>query len=100
MAQRLRMSAELGDWLAELCTSGPASAAEVGAAITAALDAADPASLALVSEPAADRVDPREEVDYLYQSLREALQKERRQVAEVATTRAGAERLLAELNSD
>ena len=32
MAQRLRMSAELGDWLAELCTSDPASAAEVGAA--------------------------------------------------------------------
>jgi hypothetical protein len=100
MVQRLRMSAELGDWLAELCTSEPASAAEVGAAITAILDAPDPASLALVTAPAADRVDPREEVDYLYQSLLEALQAERRQVAEVATTRAGAERLLAELNSD
>jgi len=100
MAQRLRTSAELGDWLAELCTSAPPSAAEVGAAITAILDAADPASLALVSEPAADRVDPREEVDYLYQSLLEAARADRQQVAVLATTRAGAERLLAELNSD
>ncbi|HSR84763.1 MAG TPA: hypothetical protein VLM11_11350 [Streptosporangiaceae bacterium] len=98
MTQRLRMSAELGDWLAELCTSEPASAAEVGAAVTAIMNAALPASVALVSAP--EPMDPREEVDYLYQTVLEALQHVRRTTAEVATTRVGAERLLAELDAD
>lgn len=98
MANQLRMSAELGDWLAELCTAEPASAAEVGAAVVAVMAAADPTSLALVDAPEA--MDPREEVDYLYQSVLEALQHVRRTVAEVATTRVGAERLLAELDRD
>jgi len=94
------MSAELGDWLAELCTSEPASAAEVGAAITAIMDADDPMALALVGVPAAERVDPREELDELYQSMLEALHHVRRVGADAATTRVGAERLLAELGSD
>ena len=98
MTQRLRMSAELGDWLAELCTSEPARAAEVGAAVTAIMHAAMPASVALVSAP--EPMDPREEVDYLYQTVLEALQHVRRTTAEVATTRVGAERLLAELDAD
>src|SRR5215469_16930450 len=98
MARRLRMSAELGDWLAELCTSQPASAVEVGAAVTAIMAAADPMSAALVSTP--DPMDPREEVDYLYQAVLEALQHLRRTAAEVATARMGAERLLAEAGTD
>lgn len=100
MAHRLRMSAELGAWLAELCTSEPASAAEVGAAVTAIMDADDPTVLTLVGLPAADRIDPREELDQLYQSVLEALQTVRRQAAEAAWARTGAERLLAELDSD
>jgi phage shock protein A len=100
MARRLRMSAELGDWLAELCTSEPASAAEVGAAVTALMDAAEPASLAVLGAPAVDRIDPREELDYLYQGTLEAAQQVRREAADVATTRVGAERLLAALDSD
>jgi phage shock protein A len=100
MAHRLRMSAELGDWLAELCTSEPASAAEVGAAVTAIMDADDPTVMTLVGLPAADRIDPREELDQLYQSVLEALQTVRRQAADAASARAGAERLLAELDSD
>jgi hypothetical protein len=100
MAQRLRMSAELGDWLAELCTSEPASAAEVGAAVTAIMDADDPRALALVGAPAADRIDPREEVDQIYQRLLEALRDVRRGVADAAWTAEGADRLLAELDSD
>jgi hypothetical protein len=94
------MSAELGDWLAELCTSEPASAAEVGAAVTAILDSADPTGLAFIGVPASDRIDPRAEVDVLYESLLEAFQQVRRQVAEAASDRLGAERLLAELESD
>ena len=87
MARRLRMSAELGDWLAELSTSEPASASEVGAALTATMNADDPTALALVGPPAADEVDPREEVDHLYQSMLEVLQGVRRHVAGVASDR-------------
>jgi hypothetical protein len=94
MARRLRMSAELGDWLAELCTIEPASAVEVCAAVTAVMNAADPASASLVGTP--EPMDPREEVDYLYQAVLEALQQIRREVAEAATTRLGAERLVTE----
>lgn len=100
MARQLRMSAELGDWLAELCTSEPASAAEVGAAVTAVMDVNDLAALAVIGVPSAGRVDPRAELDELYQSMLEALQHVRIEDADAATTRVGAERLLAELDAD
>jgi phage shock protein A len=100
MAHRLRMSAELGDWLAELCTSEPASAAEVAAALVSVMTADDPTVLTLVGAPAVDQIDPREELDELYQSVLEALQEVRRQAADAAWARAGAERLLAELDSE
>src|SRR5215469_2588287 len=100
MARQLRMSAELGDWLAELCASEPGSAAEVGAAVTAIMDADDPAALALVGPPGSERIDKREELDVLYQDMLEALQHVRREAAPVASARAGAERLLAELDAD
>jgi hypothetical protein len=54
MGHRLRMSAEIGDWLTDLCTSDPAAAAEVGAAIVALLDAPDMPGPALVTDPAAN----------------------------------------------
>ena len=47
------MSAELGDWLAELCAAEPASAAEVGAALVAVMDSADPSALPAAGEAAA-----------------------------------------------
>jgi hypothetical protein len=100
MTCQLRMSAELGDWLAELCTSEPASAAEVGAALVSVMTVDDPRSLALVGAPPLERVDPREELDYLYQGMLEALQEVRRELADAATTRVGAQRLLAELDGD
>jgi len=87
MARRLRMSAELGDWLAELCTFQPASAAEVGAAVVSVMTAGSLSALPIVGEPAADPVDPREHADYLYQSLLEALQTVRRESAGAATDR-------------
>jgi phage shock protein A len=84
MTRALRMSAELGDWLAELCAFHPASAAEVAAALTSVMTADDPASLLLVSQPA-DSLDPREAVDYAYQDQLEALQHVRRQAGDAGT---------------
>ena len=50
MAYRLEMSAELGDWLAEICSSEPVTAREVGAALAALMAAADPRDLAFVRD--------------------------------------------------
>ena len=100
LVARLRMSAELGDWLAELCTSEPASAAEVAAALVSVMTADDPASLPTVSEPAQDPVDLRQTVDQLYQDLLAALQQVRSEVAAAAWSRVGSQRLLAELDED
>jgi phage shock protein A len=83
---RLRMSAELGDWLAELCTFHPASAAEVAAALTSVMTADDPSALPLVRQPG-DSLDLRQAVDYDYQEQLEALRRVRRHVAEIAMDR-------------
>lgn len=101
MSQRLRMSAEVGDWLAELAGSDPAAAAEVGAALAAVLAAADPLSVPPVSVPARSEqasgpADPREVVDYAYQRLLEEFQWLRRAVAESVSDRENAERHLRE----
>ena len=100
MARRLRMSAELGDWLAELGTSEPASAAEVGAALVSVMTADEPSSVPLVGPPAADPVDPREVVDDLYQTSLDALQRVRREVAEAAWKTVAAQQLLADVDKD
>ena len=92
MGRRLRMTAELGDWLTDLSESEPATAAEVGAAVVAVLDAAEPSSLATLGKlttPYSD--DPRETADYLYQQMLEELQQFRRGVSDVATARKRAE---------
>ena len=91
------MSAELSDWLAELCAAGPDSsewlaATETGAAIAAVMSATDPGDLALITDLAASAVitpgdDQLVEVDYAYQQLLEGLQRLRRQVAEAASFR-------------
>jgi hypothetical protein len=100
MAYRLRMSAELGDWLAELCTFHPASAAEVAAALVSVMSADHPASLPIVSQPAADPVDPREVVDDLYQTSLDALQQVRKDVAEASWKTVAAKQLLSDLDRD
>jgi phage shock protein A len=86
MTRRLRMSAELGDWLAELCAFHPASAADVAAALTSVMTADDPSTHPLIRQPA-DSLDPRQAVDYDYQEQLEALQRVRRHVADIATDR-------------
>ncbi len=97
MPYRLRMSTEIGDWIAELCSSAPGSpesltATEVGAALAAAMSAADLHDLALVTDLAAqadpvDDGDLRAAVDYMYQQLLEGLQQLRRMAAEAAAFR-------------
>jgi hypothetical protein len=89
------MTAELRDWLAELGQSEPLTAAEVGAALVAVLESADPSSLAIVGEPGrtpepvAD--DPRATADYAYQQRLDGLQQLRRRVADAASARHAAE---------
>jgi hypothetical protein len=86
------MTTELSDWLAELGESEPATAAEVGAALLAVLESAEPSGLAIVGDPAVQhRPDPREIADYLSQQLLAELQHLRRRVADVATPRKRAE---------
>jgi hypothetical protein len=92
MPYRLRMSAEIGDWIAELCSSAPGSpeahtAIEVGAAVAAAMSATDVHDLALITDLAAqagdsvDDTDLRVGVDYMYQQLLDQLERLRRRNA-------------------
>jgi hypothetical protein len=92
MGRRLRMTVELSNWLTELGDSEPATAAEVGAALVAVLDAAEPSGLAMLGSPTTPYSrDPRETADYLYQQMLKELQHLRRRVAELATPRKRAE---------
>lgn len=88
MGRRLRMTAELGDWLTELGGSEPVTAAEVAAALVAVLESADLSGLAIVGDlTAVYSHDPRETADLLYQQMLEQLQHVRRSVADVASSR-------------
>jgi hypothetical protein len=97
MAFRLRMPAEIGDWLAGFAASEPEAAAETGAALLALMRsdaipgpplATDPDELAAVAD------DPRELLDYRYQRLLTDLQPLRRELAETAYERERTERLV------
>lgn len=99
MGLRLRMTAELGDWLAGLSESEPLTAAEVGAALVAVLAATDPSDLGIVRSPgpAAEPVqDPREIVDHAYQQQLDQLQHIRRQLAAMTEARQAAALALSE----
>jgi hypothetical protein len=71
------MSAEVGDWLAELRSSGLADAANVGAALLAAMDAAEVTDLAAVSQlavpPGVDPADLVAAVENASEAVRFAL---------------------------
>jgi DNA-binding XRE family transcriptional regulator len=91
MSYRLRMSTEIGDWLTELCSSDPVAAAEVTAALVALMNAEDIIGLAMVTDLATssepEPADFRAAADYADQALLAALQRMRREVAEIANSR-------------
>jgi phage shock protein A len=90
MSYQLRMHHEIRDWLTDLRAAEPQLSRLVGEAIVALLEAAEnlgpPLVVPLESAFAAPQ-DPREVLDYTYQRQLEALQKVRRGVADVATSR-------------
>jgi hypothetical protein len=97
MAYRLRMPAEVGDWLAGFAGSEPEAAAEVGAALLAVMRSDGIPGPPLVTDPdqlAAVSDDPRELLDHRYQRLLAELQPLRRELAETAYERERTERLL------
>ena len=89
MGRRLRMTAELSDWLADLGGSQPATAAEVGAALVALMTCEEPADLAAAGEPA--KPDLRATVDDIHRRLLADLQLIRRLAAGAASARHRAE---------
>ena len=86
------MTAELSAWLTELGEAQPAIAAEVGAALVAVLECAEPAELGLAGRPT--RPDPRETVEHGYQRLLMALQAIRQRSARVTDALTAAEQQL------
>jgi phage shock protein A len=88
MGYRLRMPAEIGDWLADLAGTEPEPAVEIGAALTALINSSKEPGPPLVTGTVPTRpgpdADPRELLDYQYQQLLEALQHVRGEVADVA----------------
>src|SRR5215467_8864764 len=90
MGYRLRLHREIRDWLTGLRDTEPEFVRGVGEAVVALLDAGERlgpplvVSLESVFRPPDD---PREALDYSYQRVLEALQKVRRSVADVATSR-------------
>jgi hypothetical protein len=88
MGYRLRVPAEIGEWLADLAGTEPEGALEIAAALTALINSARQPGPPLVTRPVpgvpAEDADPRELLDFQYQQLLEALQHIRSEVADVA----------------
>ena len=100
MGYRLRMSAEIYDWLAELCDSDPPAAILAAQALAALADGGDRLGPPLVTAVAAGRLRPDEllsAVDRHYQAQLESMSAMRRRVAQVAMQRKDIERQLTEL---
>ncbi len=96
MSYRLRMSAEIGDWLAEVCAAEPVAAAELGAGLVVLAEAAELPGQPLVTDLSAELAaptragdDPRYALDNAYRQLLEELAPLRRRalLASGQTTR-------------
>jgi phage shock protein A len=97
MGYRLQMSAEIYDWLAELCDSDPPAAVLAAQALAALADGGDRLGPPLVTAVATPRPRPDEllsAMDRHYQAGLESLTAMRRRVAQVATQRKDIERQL------
>ncbi len=100
MGYRLRMSAEIYEWLAELRGSDPPAAVLAAQALAALADGGDRLGPALVTAVAAGRLRPDELLSVLdrhYQARLESMSAMRRRVAQVAMQRKDIERQLTEL---
>jgi DNA-binding XRE family transcriptional regulator len=90
MGYRLRLHSEIRDWLTDLRATEPELAHLVGEAVVALLDAGErlgPPLVVPLESVLRPPEDPREVLDYSYQRQLEFLQKVRRGVADVATSR-------------
>jgi hypothetical protein len=89
VSRKLRMSAEIGDWLTDLCADEVATATEVGAAIVTLLEAPDLPGPALVTDPAINPASTLAHqaaaLDAAQQSLQWALRLSRTAASEAAT---------------
>jgi DNA-binding XRE family transcriptional regulator len=104
MGYRLRIPAEIGDWLAGLRESEPPVATEVAASLVALMDAADLGRLALVGQADPDNGEPEPDdplaaADTAYQDLVEDLQHLRQQQSVAAGERNEAELRIGELQA-
>ena len=90
MGYRLRIHHQVRDWLTDLRGAEPEAARAIGEALLAMLEAGEslgpPLVLPLGSVPRPPE-DPREALDYSYERQLEMLQRVRRGVADVATSR-------------
>jgi DNA-binding XRE family transcriptional regulator len=90
MGYRLRLHSEIRDWLTDLRGTEPELARRVGEAVVALLDTGErlgPPLVVPLESVFRPPDDPREALDYSYQRQIEALQRVRRGVADVATSR-------------
>jgi phage shock protein A len=90
MGYRLRLHSEIRDWLTDLRGTEPELARRVGEAVVALLDTGErlgPPLVVPLESVFLPPDDPREALDRSYQRQLEALQKVRRGVADVATSR-------------
>ena len=100
MGYRLRMHSEIRDWLGDLRGTEPELARLVGEAVLAILDAGEslgPPLVVPLESVLGPPDDPREILDYSYQRQLEAMQKIRRGVADVATSRKRVELQISQL---
>ena len=100
MGYRLRMHSEIRDWLSDLRGTEPELARLVGEAVLAILDAGEnlgPPLVVSLESALGPPDDPQESLDYSYQRQLEAMQKIRRGVADVATSRKRVELQISQL---
>jgi hypothetical protein len=100
MGYRLLLHSEIRDWLTDLRGTEPELARQVGEAVVALLDAGErlgPPLVVPLESVFRPPDDPREALDYSYERQLEVLQKVRRGVADVATSRKRLELQVGEL---
>ncbi len=100
MTFRLRIPAQVGDWLADLRESEPEAATEVAAALVALIEAEEvPGPPLVTNRSEVEAPDARQALDYAYQQLLEGFQRVRRRVGDAASRRHGLDLELGQLRA-